>query len=86
LWFQPLAKIPGQPLRVKDYVARQIVRDIAEVINVFFRDDEKLTWIDLAQRHERHDPVIFVNDAGVCLSLNYFAEDTVLVHRALSTP
>ena len=44
-------------------MARQIVGNIAEVVDVLFRDDQELTRIHGSQRHERHNPVVFVDDA-----------------------
>jgi hypothetical protein len=57
-------------------MARQVVRDVTEMINMLLRDDEEFSRIDLPQGHESHDSVIVVNDAGLGATLTYSAEDT----------
>jgi len=62
---------------VKDYVAAQIIGYIADVVDVYFWNDEKLTRVNGPNCHKRHYLFIFVNHARVSSPMNNFAEDTL---------
>lgn len=61
----------------------QIVRNIGEVVNLLFGYDEELTRIDRSESHERHDPLVFIDHAGLSFSADDVTEDAgrLVFHR-----
>jgi hypothetical protein len=64
-------------------VGRQIVRQVAEVIDVLFRDDEQLAFTHGADVQESQDVIVLVNATGGSLPAHDFAEDAA--HRETLT-
>jgi hypothetical protein len=71
-----------EPLRKLDDVTRQVIWQIAELVNMPLRDDQKLSGTGRVECHEGHHLVVMVDHARRGLSGHYLAEYAVaiLVH------
>jgi hypothetical protein len=69
-----------EPLRKFDDVTRQVIWHIAELVNMPFRDDQKLSGTGRVEGHEGHHLVVLIDHARRSLSGHDLAEYAVAIH------
>jgi hypothetical protein len=74
-WLQFIHQVSRESLRGYGDAAREFVRKVTEVINVHFRNYNKLAFVYGSRVHERHNPLVLEQDARFGLVRHYAAED-----------
>src|SRR6185295_12444424 len=76
LWVEHLAHPSANLLSNHHYVLSCSIRNVREVVNVLLRNHETFSWVNRSDTHERHEPVILIDNAGGLLVIDNPAEDT----------